>query len=63
MIHAGADPGWRGRVGRLRVLFSGSGDDDSPAGGPGGRGSTGPGCSFLDRRDGLVLVRGPAAGR
>ena len=32
---------------RLSALFQGSGDDGGPAGGPGGRGSTGPGCSFL----------------
>ena len=63
MIHAGADRGLSRRAGRLRVVFSGSGDNDRPADGPGGRGSTGPGCSFLDRRDGPALVRGLAAGR
>src|SRR5207249_11166233 len=57
------------RPGRARFgkpfggLVSGSGDDNGPAGGPGGRGSTGPGCSFLWRWGGLALVRGLAAGR
>jgi len=63
MIHPEAAWAWRDRAGRLRVLFLGPGDNGGPAGGPGGRGSTGPGCSFLDRWDGLVLVKAPAAGR
>ena len=39
------------------------GYDGSPAGGPGGRGSTGPGLSFPGRWDGFVLVRVLAGAR
>src|SRR5271154_1386442 len=40
------------------VLFPCSGDNDGPAGGPGGQGSTGPECSCFGRRDGLGLLPG-----
>lgn len=40
MIHTDAGNGWRAWAARLRILFSGSGDGDGPAGGPGDRGST-----------------------
>jgi hypothetical protein len=65
MIHPETAVGWRGRSGHLWFLFPGSGDNGGPADGLGGLGSTGfhgPRCSFLDSRDGLVLVREPAAG-
>jgi hypothetical protein len=59
MIHGGADLSWQGLVRRLWAPFPGSGLTVARVAG----GSTDPGCSFLDRRGGLALVRVPAAAR
>ena len=57
MIHAGLTG--TGEVGQtIKGLVSGFGEDCSP----GGRGSAGPWYSFSGRGDGLVLLRGRAAG-
>ena len=58
MIHAGADRALASSAGRQWTGVSCSVNDEISAGGPGGRDSTGSGCSFFDRRGGLVLVRG-----
>ena len=62
MIHAEADLGWRGPPGCLWALVPGSVDNGSPAGGPGGRGSAGPGV-LLPWSQGRVSAGQGACGR
>jgi hypothetical protein len=61
MIHPAADFSWSGQASGLWFLFGIPGMTTARLTGRVAGVPTGPGCSFLGRRDGLELVRAPSS--